>query len=114
MAEVHLEVVPAIEAEGACSLVRAVTEERVDREHVPPARLASRNPLELTELLERVDPDVRVGADADADRARADAFDGEEPVAEIRLGRRARADPRAGSREQIELVAVRVRRVDHG
>src|SRR5581483_3321485 len=43
-----------------------------------------------------------------------DALDGQEAVAEVRLGRRACADARAGLREQIELVSVRVRRMDDG
>ena len=41
-------------------------------------------------------------------------LDRQEAVAEVRLGRRARADARAGGREQVELVAVGVRRVDDG
>ena len=40
------------------------------------------------------------------------SLDGEEAVAEVRLGRRAGAHACAGRREQVELVAVRVRRVD--
>ena len=39
------------------------------------------------------------------------ARDRQEAVAEVRLGRRARADPRAGGGEQVELVAVGVRGV---
>ena len=41
----------------------------------------------------------------------ADARDRQEAVAEVRLGRRADADARAGVAQQVELVAVGVRRV---
>ena len=63
--------------------------------------------LELAQLLERVDPDVRVGADADADPALREPLDRREAVTEIRLGRRADADPRARVREQVELARPR-------
>ena len=62
------------------------------REDAAPARLPARDPLELAQLLERVDPDVRVGADAERDPAVRDPRRGEEAVAEDRLGRRAGAD----------------------
>src|SRR5204863_5399639 len=114
MGDVDLDIGPRLDAERAGAFVRAVTEERLRREDVPAAGLSSRDPLELAQLLERVDPHVRVRPDADADRARAHALDREEAVAEVRLGRRACADARAGPRDQIELVAVRVRRVDDG
>src|SRR5207302_6075349 len=63
-------------------------------------------------LLERIDSHVRVRADADPDRPRADALDGEESVAEVGLRRRARAHARTRACEEVQLVAVRVRRVD--
>src|SRR5262249_19532702 len=114
MRKVDLDVVPVLETERAGALVRAEAEQRLGRNDVAAPALSARDPLELAQLLERVDADVRVRADADADAARADALDWEEPVPEIRLGRRARADARAGAREQVELVAVRVGRVDDG
>ena len=40
-----------------------------------------------------------------------DSLGGEEAVAEVRLGRGARADRGSGGREQIELGAVRMGRV---
>src|SRR5438093_9777907 len=104
MVEVDLSVVPGLEPEGARTLVRAAAQKRADREHVPTSRLPPRDPLELAELLERIDAHVRVGADADSDPARTDALDGQEAVAEVRLRRRARADPRAGAGEEVELV----------
>ncbi len=42
----------------------------------------------------------------------ADAFDREEAVAEVRLGREARADSGAGLGEEVELAVVRMRGVD--
>ena len=74
--------------------------------------LPPRDALELAELLERIDADVRVGADAERDAAMADTHDGQEPVSEIRLGGRAGADRGAAVAEQVELGAVGVRRVD--
>ena len=86
--------------------------ELVGREHAPAPGLTSRDALELAELLERVDAHVRVRADADRDAASADALGRKEAVAEVGLGRRARADRRRRSGEEIELGAVRVRRMD--
>ena len=73
--------------------------------------LSPRDAVELAELLERVYADVRVGADAHPDASMQYALNRQEAVAEIRLGRRARADPRAALGEQVELVPVGVRRV---
>ena len=84
----------------------------VDPDHVAPAALSARDPLELAELLERVDPDVRVRADADRDPACEQPLDGQEAVAEVGLRRRAGADACAGLGEQVELCPVGVRRVD--
>jgi hypothetical protein len=70
--------------------------------------------LELPELLERVDPDVRVGADAGADPALAEALEGREAVPKVRLGRRADADPRAGVGQEVELPVLGVGRMDDG
>ena len=82
--------------------------ELLGREDAAAAALAARDALELAQLLERVDPDVRVRADAERDAAVAHADGGEEPVAEVGLGRRARADRRAAVAEQVELGAVGV------
>ena len=79
-----------------------------------PPGLAPCDPLELAELLEWVDPHVRVRPDAERDRAVEDLGDAQESVAEIGLGRRAGADARSGGREEIELVVVRMRGVDDG
>ena len=68
-------------------------------------RPAARDPLELAKLLQRVDPDVRVRADADPDASLAHALDGEEAVAEVRLGRRADADAGVGLRDEVELAS---------
>src|SRR5438105_2678673 len=114
MPQIDLDVLPRLEAKRAGALLRTAAEQGLDREHVAPARLAPRDSLELAQLLEGVDAHVRVRADADANPARAHLLDGEEAVAEVRLGRRARAHARACAGEEIELVAVRVRRVDDG
>jgi len=70
--------------------------------------------LELPQLLERVDADVRVRPDADAEPALAELLHRREAVAEVGLGRRAGTDPRASRREQVELVPVGVRCVHDG
>jgi hypothetical protein len=113
MPEIDLHVVPLLEPERPRAFVCAVTEQGRGRQDVAPARLAACDPLELAQLFERIDPDVRVGTDADADRALAHTLDGKETVAEVRLRRRTRADPRTCPRKQVELVAVRMSRVHH-
>ena len=112
MLEVDLHVGPFVEPERRRTFVRAEAEQGVRGDHVAAKRPAPGDPLELSELLERIDADVRVGADAEADAAFADALDGEEAVAEVRLGREAGADPGAGLGEEVELAVVRVRGVD--
>ena len=112
MIEVDLGVRPRVETECRSSLVGADPEQRVGRDDVPAQRGPARDPLQLSELLERVDTRVRVRADADGDAALEDALDREVPVAEIRLGRGADADARAALSEEVELRVVGVRRVD--
>src|SRR5947207_12598711 len=111
MDEVDLDVVPLLEAERARSFVRAEAEQRLGRDHIAAAALAACDPLELAQLLERIDADIRVGADADADAALAHPLDGQKAVSEVRLRRRTRADARTGLRDQVELGAVGVRGV---
>ena len=67
--------------------------------------------LELAQLLERVDPDVRVGADRERDPALEEAGERREAVAEVGLGRGAEADAGAVLGEQVELARVGVRGV---
>src|SRR6187455_2249936 len=62
----------------------------------------------------RIDTDVGVRADADADPALADGECGGEAVAQVGLGRRADADPASAFGEQIELMPVRVCGMDDG
>ncbi len=111
MREIHFHLIPLLEAERTCPLVGAEAEQRLRGDDVAPAALAACNALELAQLFQRIDADVRIGADADSDSARADALDRQEPVPEVRLRRRAGADAGAGAREQVELGAVRVCRV---
>src|SRR6266511_5338784 len=68
--------------------------------------------LELAQLLERVDAGVRIGADTEVDSALADSGNGYVAVAEVRLGRRADADPSLGAGDEVELAVVCVRGVD--
>jgi CDP-diacylglycerol--glycerol-3-phosphate 3-phosphatidyltransferase len=112
MPEIDLDVIPGFETKRARAFVGAVAEQGRGGQNVATAGLAARDPLELAQLLQRVDPDVRIGADADPDRTRTDPLDRKEAVAEVRLRRRARADARSGAREQVELVAVRMRGMD--
>src|SRR6478735_3034076 len=74
--EADQHVVPLLEAERACTFVGAEAEQRLRGDDASPAGLTSRDSLELSQFLERIDADVRVGADADADGPRADALDG--------------------------------------
>ena len=112
--EVDLDVGPRARAPAPRALVATEAQQLVDRDHVAASALPARDSFELAKLLERVDADVRVRADAERDPARAHALDRQEPVAEVRLGRRADADARARLGEQVELGAVRVRRVHDG
>ncbi len=112
MREVDEHVVPLLEPEGSGPFVGAVAEKRFRRQDVASPGLTTRNALELAQLFQRIDAHVRIRADADADCTSAHALDGQEAVAEIRLGRRTRAHARTCTRKQIELVAVRMRRVN--
>src|SRR2546423_5791675 len=109
--EIDLDVVPTLKAECAGALVGAEAQERLGGDDVAAAALTAGDALELTQLLQRIDANVRVRPDADPDAPGADALDGQEPVAEVRLGRRACTDARAGPREPGELGAVGGRRV---
>src|SRR5438445_12018746 len=106
MFEVDFDVVPSLESERAGAFVGAEAEQRLGGDDVAAPTLAACDSLELAQLLERVDPDVRVGADAEPDAAPAHALDRQEAVAEVGFGRRARADARARPRQEIQLGAV--------
>ncbi len=112
MAQVDLDVVPVLETESAGALVGAEAEERLGGDDMAASALASRDSLELPELFEWIDADVRVGADADPDASLAHALDRQEPVAEICLCRRTGTDARTGARDQVELAAVGMRCMD--
>ena len=58
--EVDLDLAPRLETERASAVRAADRPQRVRVEHAAPAVLTPCDPLELAELLERVDPDVRV------------------------------------------------------
>src|SRR5512133_1509058 len=112
MPEIDLDGVPLLEPERAGAFVGTEAQEALRRDHVAAAALPARDPFELAQLLQRIDANVRVGADAQADAPLAHPLDREEAVAEVRLGRRAGADARARSGDQVELGAVGVRGVD--
>src|SRR5918911_3778770 len=114
MVEVDLDLVPLLEAERAGALVRAEAEQRLGGDDVAPATLPACDALELAELLQGIDADVRVGADAHADVALADSLHRKEAVAEVRLRGRARANARTGLSDQVELGAVGMRCVHDG
>ena len=111
MVEVDVDLRPPVEAERPGPVRAADRPQLVGREDPAGAALAAPDALELAQLLEGIDAHVRVRADAERDRAVADADHGQEAVAEVGLRRRARADRGAGVAEQVELAARRVRRV---
>jgi glycoprotein endo-alpha-1,2-mannosidase len=112
--EVDLDRRPRLEAQGSGALVRADREQSVDGEEVAAARLSPADPVQLAQLLERVDADIGVRADAEPDPAVEDALDRQEAVAEVRLRRRAGADSTVRLAEEVELASVRIGRVDDG
>src|SRR2546430_9504390 len=114
MLEVDRDLTPRFQPEACSALVGAEAEQRVGRDDVAPAGATPRDALQLAQLLERVDADVRVGADADPDPALAQLLHRREAVAEVGLGREAEADSRAGIGDQIQLVSVRVSGVHDG
>src|SRR4051794_5691668 len=75
--------------------------------------LAARAGLELAHLLERVDAHLRVAADRQAHASVAVAHCGEEAVAEVALGRRARDDDRARLGQHVDVGVGDVDAVDH-
>ncbi len=111
MRQVDLDLVPFLEPERPRALVGAEAEQRLGGDDVAATRLAPRDSLELAQLLERIDADVGVRPDTDPDAASAHALHRQEAVAEICLRRQAGTDTRTGSRNQVELSAVGVRRV---
>jgi hypothetical protein len=112
--EVDRRVGPRLEPERCGTLVGAEAEERAGIAHLAGLRPPSGGRFELAEFLERVDPHVRVGADADPDPPLAEALERREAVAEVGLRGRADADPRGSVRQKVELAIVGVRGVDDG
>ena len=92
--EVHLDVRPVLEPERSGALVGAVAEEGSRRKDVALLGSPSGDPLQLPELLERIDSHVRVRPDAERDAALLDSLDREKAVAE------------AGVLDCLELVEV--------
>src|SRR4051794_14387355 len=112
MAEVGLDSGPLLEADRLRSLGRSDREELWYGNDITAELLPARDSLQLAQLLEWVEPHVRVRADAERDPVLADAGDGEKAVAQIRLRERADADTRARLGEERELGVVGVRPVD--
>ena len=90
--EIDLDRRPLVEPERGGALGRPIARSILGGHDVAPQLLPAGDALELAELLERVDPHVRVRADDRADAALGSALDREEAVAEVRLRRRADAD----------------------
>ena len=112
MVEVDGDRGPVVEPERPSAAAGADGEELVGAESLAGHRLAPRDSGKLSELLERIDAHVRVGADAERDAALGQAADGSEPVTEIGLGRRTQADSRPDPGDKVKLVIVRVRGVN--
>src|SRR5918999_356087 len=64
-----------VQPERRGSFVGSVAEQRLDGEHVAAAGLAPGDRLDFPQLLERIDADVGIGADADADPALEQSLD---------------------------------------
>ena len=112
--QVDLDLGPRLEPQRAAAFVGAEAEQPLRREDAAGAGLAPGDPFQLAQLLERVDANVRVRADAERNPAMLDPRRREEAVGEIGLGRRTGADCRAALREQVELGTVGMRRVHDG
>src|SRR6185436_4984877 len=104
--EVDLDLTPRVESQSASAVRAADRPQRVRVEHAASAVLPPRDALQLAELLEGVDPNVRVTPDAERDPAVEHADRRDEAVAQVGLGRRAGADRRAAVPQQVELGAV--------
>ena len=109
------------EAEAARAVLGEAAPERRRRarvagghEHVAPPAQPARAPLALAGLLERIQAHVGVGAERHRHAALPQLGGGQEAVAEVGLGRRARAHRRAGLGQQVELARRDVRGVHDG
>src|SRR5262245_3185338 len=111
MAEVDSDVRPGRETERAGADVLPERVQLVRGGDASPACLSPGDALQLPELLERIDANVRIGADRDGDRTSPHAVRGEKTVAQVGLGGRTGADRRSRRSEKVELGAVRMRRV---
>jgi CDP-diacylglycerol--glycerol-3-phosphate 3-phosphatidyltransferase len=111
--QIDLDPGPFLESECRRPFVLSDLEEPPRIDHVAAERLPAGDPFDLPQLFQRIDPYVRVGADAEPDPALQQGFQGREAVSQVRLRRRAEADARARVGEQIELVGVGVRPVHH-
>src|SRR5215208_2555542 len=111
MGDVHGDLRPRFQPERGGPFVRAEREQALERDDVAAQCMPSRDAVELAQLLERIDPRVRVRADAESDPPFAYAIDRRVAVAQIRLRRGTDADPRARIAHQVELDVRSMRRV---
>jgi CDP-diacylglycerol--glycerol-3-phosphate 3-phosphatidyltransferase len=111
--QIDLDPRPFPEPESRRPLVLTDLEEPPKVDHVAAESLPTRDALDLSQFFQRIDADVRVGADTKSDPALQHRFQGRETVAEIRFRGRAETDARARVRKQVELVRVGVRPVHH-
>ena len=86
MGEIRLDFGPLLEADRLRPLGRADREELRHGNDIAAELLTTCDSLELPQLLERIQPDVRIRADAERDPVLADAGDGEEAFARVRQG----------------------------
>src|SRR4029450_6678141 len=103
MLEIDGDLPPRLEPERGAPLVCPKAEQRVRRDDVAAAGAPPGDAFQLAQFLERVDADIRVGADADPDPPLAQLLHRREAVAEVGLGCQAEAESRAGVGEPLAL-----------
>src|SRR5262249_59463884 len=103
---------PRVEPERASAAGGAELEQCLRCNDVSPQQLPAGDALELPQLLEWINSDVRVRADRERKATLGHRFERREAVAEGGLRGGAQADSGFGLRGQGELVLPGVRRVD--
>src|SRR5262249_22430495 len=109
---VYLDRRPLVEADRGGAVAAPDREQLGRAEDLSCAGVSSCGALELAELFERVDPDVRVGADAEGDAALDPRTHGGAAVAEVGLRGRAKTDACSRLGDEVELCVVGLGRMD--
>src|SRR5215218_1835965 len=112
MLRVDLDLRPTLESECRGTFVRTEAQKRLGIADLASTCRASSRRLQLAELFQRVDSDIRVRAGADRDPTLTQALDGCKAVSEVGLGCGGEADAGARGGQQVELVVVGVRGMD--